>query len=109
MTRAGARQNDRGRQTMDILRQQVHHGEMGHAPTVTAITVAPVARAARAAGVDPAPALARLGLSEQAAYEDRIPLTRLHSLWETLLRSSREPALPALAAHYRLQDERSLL
>ncbi len=94
---------------MDILRQRVTMREMRHAPTVTAITVAPVARAARRAGVDPGPVLARLGLNEQGTYEDRIPISRLFSLWETLVRSLHNPALPVLAAHYHEQDERSLL
>jgi AraC-like DNA-binding protein len=94
---------------MDILRHVAHDGEMGHSGTVTAIIVPLLARAARAFGVDPGPILARLGLSEQVSYEDRIPITRLFDLWETLVRRTGEPALAARAVHYPVVEERSLL
>jgi hypothetical protein len=84
-------------------------GDVGHVPTVTAITTTHFFAAAARAGVDTAAIAARLRLPVSPSYEDRIPMTRLLAAWEEVVRAVGDPAFPLRAAEYPERDARSLL
>src|SRR5215470_10127168 len=91
---------------MDSLRQ---NGGVPGQPTITAIYVPHILRAARAAGVDTAAVAARLKLPASPSFEDRMPLTRLFALWEAIVGLADDGLPPRAAAAIDVRDERSIL
>jgi len=83
---------------------------MEHVPTITATVVPHALRAARRAGVDPAPVVARLRLPSTPTFADRLPLPLIADFWEAMMRAvPGDPWFPIRAAAIPEHEELSLL
>jgi AraC-like DNA-binding protein len=84
---------------------------MSGSATETALSVYHLIRAAERAGLDAAELFANVGLdpSQAAAFEVRLPVTRIFKLWELVMRRLRDPSLPVRAAAVPRSEGRSAL
>jgi len=83
---------------------------MDHVPTMTATVIPHALRAARRAGIDPVPVVARLHLLSTPTFGDRLPLALIADFWEAMMRAlPGDPWFPIRAAAIPEHEELSLL